>query len=1031
MNEPLRLQLRNNEEILVEFSEPVDITSFNKATFRLQDENNGDLPDGSYLLDPSNPRRVIYRPLLSFNSDGSPSFGLTEGAVYSITIAGADKSPPPYVTSMSGKALGRELRCTVTASGINDPVAGPPQVTVLVETIRKDAFGNPILDPITGLPLTESGIPADNATDVFRDSDIVLEFNDIMNPATLVNPVTGQSPSIQVFIDPDGDITDSSDQVEIFGSFVLTVFENLLRTRVTFTPAQSFPSAGSSGTPRRIVVLLPNTILDLGNNPISNTNRVSFVPEVLTFTQEILPDGGEQFVDQSNRDARTTGAVWENGELRPGAGGGSGRLGRLELSAGEILTLYTDGLRPKPLDDGAGNIVPGEFVPGEFWDQVFGPEEIVRNLFNMAEMAPELEAPMPISGARDSQNVATVLLDNYDPMATRAGTGTYVVRDGIYEFDSVRIPPGALVRFVGPNVPRVYSRGEFAVEGRIEVAGRDGGQHGSQTEFGGEGGLGGPGGGQGGAGGDQPPALNDLITVAVGLPHTNPKTDMELDGKDGEGVLVPAAMVGDPPTMEGGGMGGVHFPTVVPDMTTIDGTATFGPICTSNNVGGAGSGAGHAFDGVIGVASSEFGRPALPPNSEPPDTGGGSMTVSANPADPARELTPEAGFLTGGAGGGGGGGHIAGSQKTFPACALPSATIVKYVGHSGAGGGGGGGAIQLQAGSRLVLDGQVDASGGKGGDSAPITDPNLIEDADASPGGGGAGGSVLLQGQAVQVSNLPGRVDISGGEGGEGIQDSFGGAGSTGLLRIESGLISDGTVPILEEVADGVLPFDPADRSASADFISVDEFLPIKIDEFIPGDDPLTLQPIEFLPGSFSGARSCWMRPSGNFFSLEFLADEPGEPGWTMDVLIGTPPTVVPYRGTPGDPGYENTTEGFFADPSQDGLVSAIQNVSEGISGSPIIVRFQGARAISEIDNLCNVNLEGPGSPIQPGSVTPWVLHPSELNTYWSQVFPSQPGEVSKRQPNLIRFQIVFNRFNPVAALVRGVTNVRINVQPD
>ena len=63
---------------------------------------------------------------------------------------------------------------------------GPPFVVTTVDVVTSyDAGGNPAT--------FDEDVPAQGAINVFRLSPIRFLFNDVMNPGTLVNPVTGQS----------------------------------------------------------------------------------------------------------------------------------------------------------------------------------------------------------------------------------------------------------------------------------------------------------------------------------------------------------------------------------------------------------------------------------------------------------------------------------------------------------------------------------------------------------------------------------------------------------------------------------------------------------------------------------------------------------------------------------------------------------------------------------------------------------------------------------------------------------------------
>ena len=87
-----------------------------------------------------------------------------------------------------------------------------------------------------------------------------------------------------------------------------------------------------------------------------------------------------------------------------------------------------------------------------------------------------------------------------------------------------------------------------------------------------------------------------------------------------------------------------------------------------------------------------------------------------------------------------------------------------------------------------------------------------------------------------------------------------------------------------------------------------------------------------------------------------------------------------------------------------------------GADLSPIAVRFQGVRLQADAD-LCDLDLEGVA--VAPESVTPWVNHPAELDTF-------------EIKPNALRFCIVFDyRAAPAALQVKGITNFRIKASPN
>jgi hypothetical protein len=93
-----------------------------------------------------------------------------------------------------------------------------------------------------------------------------------------------------------------------------------------------------------------------------------------------------------------------------------------------------------------------------------------------------------------------------------------------------------------------------------------------------------------------------------------------------------------------------------------------------------------------------------------------------------------------------------------------------------------------------------------------------------------------------------------------------------------------------------------------------------------------------------------------------------------------------------------------------------------GQVGAPLVVRFQGAKlsgALPVPPSPCSeVPIDGPLSPLLPGSVTPWVRHPAELNAF-------------SPRPDTIRFAIIFDASKLEFLKIVGVTNLRISALPD
>jgi hypothetical protein len=930
-----------NAELRVAFDEEVDPSSLSVFSFQVTELGSGKTPAADRFVDPNDPRVVIYRPKLSFDSSGNPVFGLDSEASYTVKLPGAVEDPGDvFVRSKGGGANQHRMLCTVEASlGVLDVKPGQPKVTVTVDQVTG-------YDPISGEPSTFAlDVPAQGAVDVYRFSEITFVFDDLMNPASLVNPVTGESESIEVAVDPDGVLSDPSDQQVLEGTFSIFIDQEMVQTTVVFTPELGYPSAGSEET-RRVVVQLPPTISDLGGNPLANAGNVVFTPEVVLFEPTALE---EDFLTREQEDQVASGGDWGEkfpGILLPGVMGGSGRLGHLFLAAGETLTLNTDSEDFSEIASGLN----------------FSPANVIDATFDGTSFT-------------------------FPP-----------VTDGIFEFASVRLNSGSQLRFEGSRPARVFVRGEVRNNGRISAAGGDLGEHSDKQVFGQTGGSGGPGGGKGGDGGRLPTWVGFASGTGVLVPEDpliNPPVLSELNGQLAQGV--PDNLLNPTSTNLGIGTGGLAWPQPTATQPTlhlpngeldISGMEfdVFG--CKTIMKGGVGSGGAFALNGGNGINKPLLGLLASPP----PDAMGGKASdfglgIGSDPDSPARTLSPEDGWLHGGAGGAGGGSHVANSTTNgtlfincYQTVLLVPAQIVTYFQVSSAGGGGGGGGLQIQAGRRLDLDGIVDVSGGQGGGKT-LT-------GFATAGGGGAGGAALLQGPTVEIAAVPGRIDITGGPGGFGAGASIGGNGGTGLLRLE-------TLPPLLNLSTEISKLLPNATTLTTLGATPDDVYSVGEYETATAG-----------PGLLSGAQSCWIRPEGNFFLLEFEADDGDTLGWDLDFLPNPPSLgVQSYRG------------------DNDLFGSSIESIlGTELGAAPLVVRFQGARAVKQIDDLCDVDLGGDDSPIAPGSLTGWVEHPALLNGYFAN---------PNLAPNMVRFQILFDRSNPFFGGLTGITGLTLSVRPN
>ncbi len=263
-----------NQELRISFSAAVDLASVNLLAFQIVDLMTGSSPAGSFTLDPSDPRQLVFRPQISFDSGGNPIFGFREDGLYLLRLPGTALDPlGPHIRSILGEPNRTRLQCSLVASlGVLDAVPGRPSVQVTVDVVTSyDENGDP-----DGFAFD---VPADGATAVYRDTDIGFLFDDLLNPATVIDPVTGQSSTIHVALDPDGDVSDPSDQVPVAGSFTLTLDQQQNTTSASFRPSASLPPSGGGASPLKVVVKFFPAITDLGGNALIDPGPIAFEPE--------------------------------------------------------------------------------------------------------------------------------------------------------------------------------------------------------------------------------------------------------------------------------------------------------------------------------------------------------------------------------------------------------------------------------------------------------------------------------------------------------------------------------------------------------------------------------------------------------------------------------------------------------------------------------------------------------------------------------------------------------------------------------
>ena len=847
-------EIATNQSIVLTFNDEVDPASVSFTTISLVEQSNGTSPQGEFIVDGP---RVIFRPALT-ETTGGILFGFADGSIYELSIKSAPESN--VVRSVIGRPNTTALTCQIQTKGIIDLVPGRPSVSV------KPNAGNP---------------PSSNPFNV------VFTFNDLMQKAQLVDELTGTSPTLSVVVVDQTSVP--AVEISIPGVFSASFDRDKLTTKVTFVPLAPYP--GGKNGKRMLRLDVAAQIADLAGNTLLNPGSFT-VP---------LPN-----------ESSTPGLFLEDFEtlaqLDP-AGSADGLWGT--LPPGTFDRVLDSGLDPvSGGHKGGSSGFLGVFAPED--DFVFDTDftvvtDITGQTFTITDgVFPYDEIHIP-----DGVRVSAI---GTNPL--RLFSRGEVVIEGVLDLSGDDAPANFGKYYPVDEGERVPTESTD----RISESEADGGAPGIGQ-------LGAANGGRGGAsvylfqGPNPKPDYYDEDNpdnFASGTPdparYTSYITRDQIHGRNGGGVggvaplgrpiFKPEEIIND--LANGSGMGSFAWPLYtnqVPDpadpasMTPNSdfdikshfdssiSSFTHHAIHRARGGGGGGYWSDGQQGGFFDIASTDpLGNPLFAPVIDPPnfvyeynsflewdfvvslsggtpsvaDGGGGAFDPSLWPG--IETLDPDSGLLFGGSGGGGAGSSQHGSwDDTF------SGEIDTQRGGDGAGGGSGGGSVQLQAGGRLSVTGELTVEGGQGGDSEfmvaiPFGDPNaiLVGQPGDGGGGGGSGGSALLQiGGDIQV--VPDGISLEGGRGGLGSAGNHGGAGGSGLARFETATGTE-TLALLQSwvTPDEAVDLAPIGQAGVPNRI--------KSDLSIPG----TTADLGLINGNSSGVRSLWYRPAGTLSVLSF-----------------------------------------------------------------------------------------------------------------------------------------------------------------
>lgn len=329
-----------NQELVIQFNGTLDADSIDQITCRVESvpasELNplgltSSLPGGllAPVLYKVKKNKLILQPAVLIAS-GQISFGFAPGAFYRLTLKGGKKgvkgSPGQLPSSI-------EIRFRSTNQVIDPQLGAPKQTVSLVDAQQ----GSKSLQKIN-LPNLSPTVT--NAT-VSPAPVVKIKFNELVKPNTVVDAVTGGSPSVRIEIDLDGLGATLTDRTTVPGTFSLQSGQK----NATLTWKSLLSAVPGDAV---YVVTIEPLVEDLVGNSVYGLTGDIGKKEVFAFRTKVtgpvvLDPLLEPFTNQTKFDVDASSADWaasQPGFLITGAGGGTGSDG-VFTPGGPLVVLPT------------------------------------------------------------------------------------------------------------------------------------------------------------------------------------------------------------------------------------------------------------------------------------------------------------------------------------------------------------------------------------------------------------------------------------------------------------------------------------------------------------------------------------------------------------------------------------------------------------------------------------------------------------------------------------------------------------------
>ncbi|MFH0944218.1 MAG: hypothetical protein V2A76_03390 [Planctomycetota bacterium] len=329
-----------NQELEIRFNERLAQSSVSESTILITSIPSSELaPLGLFSSIPGGivapvtrkvrKNKILIRPAYFFQGS-SVNFGFAPNAYYRLELRGGGRG----IKGRDGSRMGGSIYINFrTTDLVADMMPGAPQPQVkLIDAI----------DGKVNLTQTSVAYPLSsyNQANPTPAPGVQIKFNELVLPSSLLNPATGESPTLRILLDVDDNPGTFTDRIDLPGAFVIT--HTTKKTLVEWTSAAKSVLGDSF-----YLVHIEPYVEDLVGNSIYSITQDAGARQLFGYrTKDASGDPldpiVEEFNDKFNLDTIISSADWNEpsalGFLKNGITGGTGEDGAYRPTDDETLT---------------------------------------------------------------------------------------------------------------------------------------------------------------------------------------------------------------------------------------------------------------------------------------------------------------------------------------------------------------------------------------------------------------------------------------------------------------------------------------------------------------------------------------------------------------------------------------------------------------------------------------------------------------------------------------------------------------------